>query len=390
MRAISRPNSTVLEWIGKPVIVLLNQTGPPRTHEDEAADEARWREALGARLRARGAGARRLRALLGAGDRAVRGDRAAAAGDEAPGLPPARAGLAGAAPGAVRAVDGDPAPIGAAAAVRRASAVPTQARHARIGKSMGIARDAGAAEQRRAPQALLETARDAASHGDGPADRHPRTHRRAAARTCRAPAQQVCARDPSAEGKAAMMGGVVSGALSGLAADLAAGGFTFGAGMLAGAVLGALGGAGSRAASTRPRASRARRCAGTMRSSRGWSGARCCAISRSRTTAAGAATTAKANVRRSGVRWSSRGSGAARAAGGDLRRARAALRRQARGPGAAAAAGAGGAGGAGGALSGGIRGRCRGGAGDDRARGRCGTCPTAAAKPARRVRSRGP
>ena len=46
------------------------------------------------------------------------------------------------------------------------------------------------------------------------------------------------------EGKAAMMGGVVSGALTGLAADLAAGGLTFGAGMLTGAVLGALGGAG--------------------------------------------------------------------------------------------------------------------------------------------------
>jgi hypothetical protein len=49
---------------------------------------------------------------------------------------------------------------------------------------------------------------------------------------------------PMSEGKAAMMGGVVSGALSGLAADLAAGGLTFGAGMLTGAVLGALGGAG--------------------------------------------------------------------------------------------------------------------------------------------------
>jgi hypothetical protein len=49
---------------------------------------------------------------------------------------------------------------------------------------------------------------------------------------------------PVSEGKAAMMGGVVSGALTGLAADLAAGGLTFGAGMLTGAVLGALGGAG--------------------------------------------------------------------------------------------------------------------------------------------------
>jgi hypothetical protein len=57
-------------------------------------------------------------------------------------------------------------------------------------------------------------------------------------------AHQVKLDAPVSEGKAAMMGGVVSGALSGLAADLAAGGFTFGAGMLAGAVLGALGGAG--------------------------------------------------------------------------------------------------------------------------------------------------
>jgi hypothetical protein len=49
---------------------------------------------------------------------------------------------------------------------------------------------------------------------------------------------------PVNEGKAALMGGIVSGALTGLAADLAAGGLTFGAGMLAGAVMGALGGAG--------------------------------------------------------------------------------------------------------------------------------------------------
>jgi hypothetical protein len=49
---------------------------------------------------------------------------------------------------------------------------------------------------------------------------------------------------PVHEGKAAMLGGVVSGALAGLVADLAAGGLTFGAGALAGGLLGALGGAG--------------------------------------------------------------------------------------------------------------------------------------------------
>ncbi len=44
--------------------------------------------------------------------------------------------------------------------------------------------------------------------------------------------------------KSALWGGVVSGAVSGLAADVMAGGLTFGGGVLAGAILGALGGAG--------------------------------------------------------------------------------------------------------------------------------------------------
>ncbi len=44
--------------------------------------------------------------------------------------------------------------------------------------------------------------------------------------------------------RGALLGGVVSGALSGLAADLMSGGLSFGGGMVAGAILGALGGAG--------------------------------------------------------------------------------------------------------------------------------------------------
>lgn len=44
--------------------------------------------------------------------------------------------------------------------------------------------------------------------------------------------------------KSAMIGGAFSGAVSGLMADLLAGGFTFGGGLLAGTILGALGGAG--------------------------------------------------------------------------------------------------------------------------------------------------
>ena len=43
------PELTILEWIGKPVIALLNQVGRPRAASDEAADVARWRDALGPR-----------------------------------------------------------------------------------------------------------------------------------------------------------------------------------------------------------------------------------------------------------------------------------------------------------------------------------------------------
>jgi hypothetical protein len=46
---------------------------------------------------------------------------------------------------------------------------------------------------------------------------------------------------PADADKAGVIGGLVSGALGGLAADIAAGGFTFGAGMLIGGVLGAFG-----------------------------------------------------------------------------------------------------------------------------------------------------
>ena len=39
------PELSVLEWIGKPVIVLLNQTGPRKPRADEDQAEERWRDA---------------------------------------------------------------------------------------------------------------------------------------------------------------------------------------------------------------------------------------------------------------------------------------------------------------------------------------------------------
>ena len=42
------PEMNVLQWIGKPVVILLNQTGPPRPFAAEQAEQARWRDHLAA------------------------------------------------------------------------------------------------------------------------------------------------------------------------------------------------------------------------------------------------------------------------------------------------------------------------------------------------------
>ncbi|MFN0183843.1 MAG: hypothetical protein ACKVQR_08505 [Aquabacterium sp.] len=36
----------LLAWVGRPVLVLLNQTGPPRPAADEAAEQAAWQAHL--------------------------------------------------------------------------------------------------------------------------------------------------------------------------------------------------------------------------------------------------------------------------------------------------------------------------------------------------------
>ncbi|MCO5123306.1 MAG: GTPase domain-containing protein [Rhizobacter sp.] len=57
-------------------------------------------------------------------------------------------------------------------------------------------------------------------------------------------AENFAVREPLSEGKAAVLGGLVTGALAGLKADIATGGLTLGGGLLAGGVIGALSAAG--------------------------------------------------------------------------------------------------------------------------------------------------
>jgi hypothetical protein len=240
------PEMSVLEWIGKPVIVLLNQTGRPRPREEEDADVSRWRQALGTRpivhsVLSMDAFARcwvQEIALLdlvadivpqakrNAGERLVNAwqQRREAQFDEA--------------------IEAIVAPLAAAAC--DAEPVPDSGLRgtlADLGKAMGI-RDSTASDPRVSASEALASRLDESIRVS--TDRLIALHglEGRASQDVRARLSGVHLDAPIDERKAAVMGGVVSGALTGLAADLAAGGLTFGAGILTGALVGALGGAG--------------------------------------------------------------------------------------------------------------------------------------------------
>ncbi len=238
------PELSVLEWIGKPVIVLLNQTGPRRPHEQEAQGEERWREAL-----------RRWPQVhavltLDAFARCWVQEFALFEGVGAVLPAPQRPAFARlsqawqvrrmaqfdqslhtlAAPLARAAVDSEPLPV----STLREKAL----RLAGLGGDKGASAQAGAmtAMVGRLQQGLQESMQQLiAIHG---------LEGKAAAEVIAQVERDVRVDAPLDEGKAALMGGAVSGALTGVAADLATGGLSLGAGMLTGAVLGAFGGAG--------------------------------------------------------------------------------------------------------------------------------------------------
>jgi hypothetical protein len=236
------PEMRILEWIGKPAIALLNQVGEPRPRADEQAEESRWRMHLSrygfvrevlaldafARcwvqelvlLRAVSAAlpaakrpalerlaavwqARRM-AAFEASMEVLAGHLARAACDREPvdgsGL---RAQLR-----ELLARDGEPGPSD------------------RAGARLADRLDA---DVRATTDRLIEI------HG---------LEGRASAEVLERLASDFAVATRVSEGKAAVLGGIVTGALAGLKADLAAGGLTFGAGLLTGGILGALGAAG--------------------------------------------------------------------------------------------------------------------------------------------------
>ncbi|MFC5860626.1 DUF3482 domain-containing protein [Agromyces flavus] len=263
------PELEVLEWIGKPVLVLLNQTGPPRDRAAEEADEARWRAALADAPHVRGVLTldafarcwvqeftlfRAIRPLVADDDRAA----FARLTDEWRERRMDQFDLA---------MDALAEPIAHAACDREV--LPPEPLPARIGGSLGLPRPTRTQARADATGQMAARLQDDLRRS---LDRLIAIHElegRAAEEVLERVADDVHVDAPLDEGRTAAVSGVVSGALTGLGADLAAGGLTFGAGMVAGAIIGALGGAGVARGVNLVRGRNDSTCAGRRRSSTG-------------------------------------------------------------------------------------------------------------------------
>jgi hypothetical protein len=238
------PELEVLEWIGKPVLVLLNQTGPPREHDDERADAERWRAAVADAPHVRGVLAFDAFARCWVQEFTL----FAAIGPVVPSADqPAFARLVDAWRD-LRMDEFDAAMAALAAPIARAAGdretLPIEPIATRVGGSLGLPNPARTQVRTDATERMA--ARLQADQRQS-MDRLIVIHRlegRAADEVLERVADDVRVDAPLDEGRMAAVSGVLSGALTGLGADLAAGGLTFGAGMVAGAIIGALGGAG--------------------------------------------------------------------------------------------------------------------------------------------------
>ncbi|WP_173923380.1 DUF3482 domain-containing protein [Agromyces sp. Marseille-P2726] len=234
----------VLEWVGKPVLVLLNQTGRPRERAVEAAEVERWRTAMtdAAHVRevlALDAFARcwvQEFTLFAAIARVLPEERADGFARLSQAWRDRRMDQFD------RAMTALAEPIADAACDR--AVLPTEPLTTRLGGSIGLPN----AARTQAQAAAVKQMGDRLDAGlRSSTERLIAIHElegRAADEVLERVASDVRVDAPIDEGRAGVVSGVLSGAAAGLGADLMAGGLTFGAGMVAGAVIGALGGAG--------------------------------------------------------------------------------------------------------------------------------------------------
>jgi hypothetical protein len=260
--AYIEPEMELLDWLGRPVVVLLNQLGAPREAEIEDAEVGRWRQHLTRYSHVRSVTTMDAFARCWVQEFELFAQVQAV-------LPPDKHDAMQGLRAAWRerrlvtfeaAVDEMAASLARIAALREILPESGGMRDTlrTMGSTLGnlwrqATRDAASAadestlppQVQAAQRALADKAnteiqeslsRLIAMHGlDG------RAHAELSQRIARHYELEL----RIDEGKAAVLGGAVSGALGGLAADVASAGMTFGGGMIAGAVLGALAAAGA-------------------------------------------------------------------------------------------------------------------------------------------------
>jgi GTPase Era involved in 16S rRNA processing len=241
------PEMQILTWVGKPVVVLLNQVGPPRPAAAERAEIDRWRNAVSAFAIVRevlaldafarcwvqeGVLLRLLASHLPAEKQPAM--RRLVAQWNARNIERFRQSMQVLTQQLLAAAHDN----------EIVAAAPPADRARRLLASLGFgeretdqARAAAMAQLAERADREIRTSTDRliALHG---------LEGEAASVVLERLAAHYRVTEPMSEGKAAAAGGIAAGALLGLKADLAAGGLTFGAGVLAGTILGALGGAG--------------------------------------------------------------------------------------------------------------------------------------------------
>ncbi len=242
----------ILGWIGKPVLVLLNQTGPARGRTADAADEAAWGRALAAHVQSH-----RVIALDAFARCWVQEDRLLGAVDEM--LPQEKRAAFARMRDAWRVrnlevFDESMAVLakhlagvaGEREALAHGGAQQMMDGARRFIASLGKDQSAADPETERAMKVLArrydESVRESTDRLIALHGLSGRARDTILARVAR----QFEVAKPADVKATSIMGGMVTGALGGLAADAAAAGMTFGAGALIGGILGAIG-AGSAA-----------------------------------------------------------------------------------------------------------------------------------------------
>ena len=238
----------ILQWVGKPVLLLLNQAGPPRSREAEAADEARWNRQLALHVRERGvitldAFARcwvqedrllRAAATLLEATRQPEMERLRGAW-RSRNLEVFRASMHSmAAHLAAIAVDRElvPEKLDAGALAQRVKHWVARTRQGANTPEPGVDAAMSSLSKRLEASIRADTDRLIALHGLS-----GRAQQQILARTV----GQFEVAMPADVAGSTLLGGLVTGAAGGLVADLSTGGITLGAGMLVGAILGAFG-----------------------------------------------------------------------------------------------------------------------------------------------------